>query len=464
MLKLLMPLVLLAIVIGLVVVADRPRPRADFVFHNGQDVATLDLQKMSWSMDLRAARIVFEGLARNDAFSPGFEPIPAAAEAWEISPDGKTYTFRIREEARWSNGEPVRAHDFVYSWRRALLPDTAADYFKLFTIIEGAKPFYDWRTRALEAFAAGESDYATGDELWAATEARFNETVGLRAIDDKTLEVRLIRPVPYFLDLMAFAVFYPVYPPLVEQYDVLDPAGSGRIVSKPGWTKPPHIVSNGPFMLTEWRFKRDMTFEQNPHWWDRDSLDVRTMQAITINDPNAQVLAYQTGAVDYLADVTAAFRREMFAQKQTFLDEHAEQVAELRAQGLDQFEIDRRLPDDPRKHTHVVSAFGTYWYNFNCLPNLLDGRPNPFADARVRRAFAMTIDKQTIAEKVRGMGEPVARSLVPPGSIPGYTPPAGLKCISDGKTDAEREAIAAEARALLAEAGWPNPSEFPVVD
>ncbi len=468
MVKVLAPVLLLAAAVVASILSDRPLPRADFVYNNGNDVSTLDLQRMSWSMDLRVARILSEGLVRNDVFTHGFDIAPGIAERWEVSDDGRVYTFHLRDNARWSNGEPIVAGDFVFSWRRALLPDTAADYFALFQMIEGATEFYDWRTAALTDFAG--QDFANGEakaqgarQLWAETERRFDELVQLHALDSRTLEVKLVRPTPYFLDLCAFAVFYPVYPALVSQYDRLDET-TGRIVPEAGWTKPPHLVTSGAFMLTAWRFKREMRLEQNPFWWDRDSLDVDSISVLSIEDPNAQVLAFQTGAVEFCADITAAYRREMYAKKQAFYSEHWDEYQTLLAEGLDQFEIDRRLPEDPRKHAHIVPAFGTYWFNFNCKPELPDGRPNPFADARVRRAFSMAIDKRTITEEVRGLGEPVARTIVPPGSIGGYTSPKGLDCISDGKTPAEQQAIAQRARALLAEAGWPDPAKFPTVE
>lgn len=468
MLRVLLPILLLAAGLIFAIVSERPLPKADLVINNGNDVSTLDLQRMSWSMDLRVARVLFEGLVANDAHTWGFDIRPAVAERWDVSEDGLTYTFHLRKDAKWSNGSPLTAHDFVFSWRRALLPDLAADYVALFQLVEGATEFYEWRTQAVADFAQREfpsqADRAqAARDLWALTELRFSEMVRLDTPDDHTLIVKLVRPTPYFLDLCAFATFYPVYPPLVRQYDRLDET-TGSLIPQAGWTKPPNLVSNGPFKLTRWRFKRDMRLEANEHWWDYESLGVKSISLTSIADPNAQVLAFQTGAVDFLADVTAGYRREMFAQKQEFYNEHRELYEQLVREGHDQFEIDRRMPDDTRKHAHFVPAFGTYWYNFNCLPRLPDGRDNPFADARVRRAFAMAIDKRALAEKVRGFGEPVASTLIPPNSIGGYEPPRGLECISDGKTDAERAAIAQRARDLLAEAGYPDPSQFITVE
>lgn len=453
---------LLVALVAAVLVADRPLPRADFVFVNQGGVTTIDPQRMSWQPDLRMGRLLHEGLVRHDVLDHDFGIIPAAAESWLVSPDGLTYTFTIRPDATWSNGEPVLADDFVYSWRRALLPDLASDYSTMFLMIEGAQAFYDWRTRELDALSRGESEHADGLELWAATERRFTETVSLESVEERTLRFRLEQPVPYFLDLCAFGVFAPVYPPLVSAYERPDPQ-TGRIKRRTGWTKPGELVVNGPFVPVRWRFKREMRLEQNPHYWNRDALNIRTIALPSIDDPNAAVLAFKTGAADYLTDVSAGYRGDIVREKLAFRAEHADAVAAMEAEGLDPFEIDRRLPDDPRKYLHMIPAFGTYFWNFNCQPTLPDGRPNPFADARVRRAFALVTDKRAVAEEVRRLGEPIARTLIPPGSLPGYTPPEGLPCISDARTPEEADALIARARALLAEAGYPNPAtDFPI--
>lgn len=459
MLRLLLPVFLLLALVAGSVLSDRPLPRADFVFINRGDVNTLDPQRMSWMQDLRVARLVFEGLVQNDVLSNDFGIVPAVAESWEISEDGLTYTFRLRENARWTNGQPVTAEDFHTSWRRAMLPDLASDYVGMFMLIRGAQSFYDWRERALTEFGEREFDSPraradAADELWEQTKARFEEMVALSTPDPRTLVIELQRPIPYFLDLCAFAVFYPVYGPLVEQFERPDPV-TARLMRRPGWTKPGVLISNGPFELTRWRFKRDMRLEANPYWWNRESLAIESIDIPSVNDPNATVLAFQTGSADWLSDVTAPYRGDLLADKMAFYREHAELVAQLQAQGLDPYEIDRRLPEDPRKHIKATPAFGVYFYNFNCKPLLPDGRPNPFHDARVRRAFAMCVDKRAIVDEVRRLGEAVADTLIPPGSIGGYTGPDGLKNIGDARNEEERRSIAAEARALLAEADFP---------
>lgn len=492
MLKLLVPFVLLIALVGATVLFDRPMPRADFRFINRGDVTTLDLAQMSWMQDLRVARLLWEGLTKNDVFTLNYDIAPGVAERWEPSPDGKTYTFHLRENAKWSNGSPVTAEDFVFSWRRCLLPDIAADYVKLFTLIKGGQAFYDWRTAQIAAFTSATSgpfDKRSGvtqadwdalranlgeagwlvdrarekdanviptrrelaQMLWQGTIEHFERTVAVRAEGPRTLVVELERPTPYFLDLTSFAVFYPVYPPIVKAHESVDEE-TGRLKTNPDWTKPPTLVTNGPFVLTAWRFKRDMRLERNEFYWKKSEIMIRSISIPSVDDPNSQVLAFQTGAVDWVSDVTPQYVGDILDEKQAFYREHQAEVDRLRAEGWDSVEIDRRLPPDPRNRISTFPAFGTYWYNFNCLPRLADGRENPFHDARVRRAFAMAIDKREIVENVRRRGEPVATTIIPPGSIGGYDSPRGVPFDP------------AAARALLAEAGYPDPSTFITVE
>ena len=163
------------------------------------------------------ARLVYEGLIGNDIFTHDYQPRPGVAERWDISDDGLRYRFHLRPDAKWSNGEPVTAHDFVYSWRRALLPDTVSDYAAQFQLIKGGAAFYNWRQAeidAIEAMPAGPERQAAASTLWKRTEQAFIEMVGLRALpsddgrDGAILEVELERPTPYFLDLSAFAIFF----------------------------------------------------------------------------------------------------------------------------------------------------------------------------------------------------------------------------------------------------------------
>ncbi|MCC6971679.1 MAG: peptide ABC transporter substrate-binding protein [Phycisphaerales bacterium] len=456
--KLVLPLITLIAAIALSAAADRPLPRADFTFINRGDITTLDVHQMSWMMDLRMARLLCEGLVRPNIFTREYTLEPAAAESLpEISYDGRTYTFHLRRDAKWSNGEPVTARDYLFSWRRAMLPENSTDYTTLFWLMEGGREFFDLRAADLAAHARRVKDLSASERreaaraLWEKSCADFDRLVNLRAPDENTLVFTLSRRVPYFLDLMSMPVFYPVYPPLVSAHDTIDP-DSGRVKTDPSWTKAGTFITNGPFRLMVWRFKRDMRLEANPYYWNLAALNVRSIAIPSVEDPNAAVMAFRTGAVDWVSDVNAGYRGELIAQKEAHFAEHRAEYEALVAQGLDPIEVDRRLPPDPRATMHAYPAFGTYFYNFNCRPALPDGRANPFADAKVRRAFSMSIDKEVLARDVRRSGEVATDVLIPPGSINGYRSPRGLAFDP------------ARARALLAEAGYPDPTKFPVVE
>jgi oligopeptide transport system substrate-binding protein len=446
--RLLVPFLVLLAALGALVLSDRPQPRADFTFINRGDVTTLDLQRLSWMQDMRVARCIYEGLVRNDVFSPEFRIIPAGAQRWEISDDGTVYTFHLRPEARWTNGSPVRAADYVFSWRRAVIPDTACDYTTQFFCIKGAKDFFDWRTAQLASFDPAKT---SGAALWDETARRFRDTVGVEALDDLTLRVTLVRRTPHFLDLCSLVPFYPVCPEVVARYELPSP-DTGRIRLEQEWTKPPVIVSNGPFVLTSWRFKRELRLDASPTYWDRASLNISSISIPSVEDPNAQVITYGAGGVDWVSEITPPYKSDMLAEKQAFYREHQKEYDALVAQGLDPMEIDRRLREDRRAWVHAYPCFGTYFFNFNCRPKLGDGRDNPFANPLVRRAFAMAVDRERIARDVRRIGERVARTVVPPGSIGGYTGPAGLPY--DPR----------KARELLAQAGYPDGKGFITVE
>lgn len=452
--KLLLPLLLLAGMVGLTVLSDRPRPRADLTFINRGDVNTLDLHRMSWMQDIRVASALFEGLVVVDVFSHELAIKPGIAERWDVSPDGLTYTFFLRPNAKWSNGQPLTARDIVRSYFRATLPETAGDYITLYELINGVKAFGQWRRDQLAEFArTAPADpparKAAADKLLADARDQFERSVGLQAVDDRTLRVTLERQTPYFLQVMAYEIMAPLYMPLVEQYQEVDPA-TGRLVLESGWTKPGVLVSNGPYLLAEFRFKRDMRLEANPHYWNAAQVKLRSIAIPSVSDPNAAVLAFKGGGIDWLSDVVADYRRDLWREKKQFYAEHRAEYERLLAQGLDPVAIDRRLPKDPRKTIHAFPAFGTYFFNFNCSPRFNDGTPNPFADPRVRRAFAMAVDKQAISD-IRGLDEPVINSLIPPGTLFGYTPPKGLSYDP------------AAARALLADAGFPGGRGLPVI-
>lgn len=443
-------LLLVGLLIGAVML-DRPQPPADLTFINRGEVHSLDPQRMSWLQDFRIADALYEGLVNYD--NDTFEIVPGVAETWSVSPDGLTYTFHLRDNAKWSNGDPVTAQDFAYSWRRALFPDTVAGYADLFFKIKGGRAFFDWRVKQLQDFAgraAGVDDAARlklAQQMLEEALQRYEQTVGVDAVDPHTLVVTLDVPTPYMLDLLAFGPFKPVHRPTVEPYLHLD-AASGAFRQHYGWTKPPLLVSNGPYVLTVWRYMRDLRMERNPYYWNSAAVQSDSVVCIAVEDANTAVLAYETGTIDWLSDVGVDYRADMLAQKQRYMDRNAARYQELRDQGKSYNEameiLAHESPPQPgeRNDIHAFAAYGTYFYNFNCQPTLNGGEFNPFKDARIRRAFARAVDKQAIVERVTRMNQPVANVLIPPGSIAGFE---GAKGIGYDP---------AKARSELAEAGW----------
>jgi oligopeptide transport system substrate-binding protein len=450
--RLLAPLLVLILFAASALIADRPLPRADLVILNRGEVSTLDATQMSWLQDFRVAVMLFDGLTRYDLGSPALTPVPALATSWQVSPDAATYTFHLRD-AVWSNGDPISSHDFVYSWRRSLLPENAADYARLFQLIKGGREFYAWRTRVLAEFAAStppDRD-AAARALWDRTLNEFDRLVGLRAPDDRTLVVELERPTPYFLDVVSFVAFAPQHPASIRAHERLDPR-TGAMITSPGWTQPGSLVTSGAFTLEAWRFKRDMRLARNPRYWDEESISIRSIAIPVIADANAQVLAFRSGAVDWTSDITPGYRGELVRRKAEFDAEHAPEIARLRAAGLTPSQIDEALPADSRNLVHAFPSFGTYFYNFNCRPSLASGLPNPFADARVRRAFAMCVDKAALTGSVRRIGEPAAAAFIPPGSIGHYPSPVGLPFDPPA------------ARALLDQSGYSGGRGLPTIE
>lgn len=405
--------VLIATVIA-VSMADPPRPRADLTYLEIADFNTLDPQRMSYLQDFRLAHGIYEGLVRLD--NETMLPEPAGASSWTISDDRRTYTFHLDPDATWSNGDPVTAHEYAYAWQRAIMPDTAADYANLFFTIEGAEAFFEWRSSQLEAYATRPINERTTEvarTLRAEADAMFEEMVSIEVVDDLTMRVALERATPYFLDLVGFPTFFAVHEPTLEAHVSVD-ARTGALRQDHRWTKPGRIVTNGPYVPVMWAFKREMRLRKNPHYHMPGIVKSHTITIIPIEEENTGVVAYKTGVADWHADVNVDYLPEMLAQK---------------ARGA-------------RDDVHALRAFGTYFWNFNCTSRLADGRPNPFADARVRRAFALSVDKDALIEKVKRTGETRADVLIPPGSIPDYDSPEGL--VMD----------VARAQQLMREAGW----------
>jgi oligopeptide transport system substrate-binding protein len=235
--------------------------RADLVILNGAEPESIDPAVITGQLDGRICYALFEGLLHFDRFG---KPQPGIAESWDLSGDGKIYTFHLRSNARWSNGDPVTAKDFLLSWKRILLPETASEYAYLLYHVKNAQPFNEGTLK----------DFGS---------------VGLTAIDDRTFRVELEAPVPYFLDLCSFATLLPVHFATVEKYG-------------DDWIKPGKLVNNGPFLLKEWRLNYRIRLQKNPLYWDASHVALKTIDALPIDNSITAYNFYASKVADLILD------------------------------------------------------------------------------------------------------------------------------------------------------------------
>ena len=405
---LLIPTFLAALVVGAVVWSGSDAgsaDRADFTFINRGDHKSMDPNQMSWMQDIRTAYALWEGLYTLDPVT--MKPVLGCADRVEVDPQTHTiWTFHIRSDARWSNGDPVTARDFIFSWRRFL--ETPWDYTYLHFYIRGARQY-----------AKQVEDNAQAAQRGATTRPLDFSGVGEEALDDHTLRVTLTNPVPFFPALCAFPPFFPMNEKSMESFAKRDEA-TGIIHYDEKFTRPPNLVTNGPYRMAEWSFKRRMRLVASDFYWDRAHVKSKVIDEKFAEDPLAAYRAYERGEVDWLSDVYTT----------------PDIAADILSHG-------------GRSDLHVFTGFGTYFYSFNCLPKLPDGRSNPLVDIRVRQALCMALDKEPIVRETGRLGQPIARDYIPPGVFDDYASPAGLPFDVAG------------AKKLLAQAGYPDGRGFP---
>lgn len=344
---------------------------------NGSEPSDIDPHITTGVPENHIQLALFEGLVSKN--STTLDIVPGVAESWQVSDDGLRYTFRLRKNARWSNGDALVAEDFVWSWYRALLPSLGNQYAYAFFGIKNA-----------ERFNKGEI-------------TDFN-LVGVKARDNYTLDVELVRPVPYFLELLDHHAMDPVHRATIEKFGAPGDRGTA-------WTKPENFVGNGPFVMKEWVPNKVVVVEKNAFYWDEQSVKLQEIHFYPIDKAATEERMFRAG----------------------------------------QLHIIRQLPTDKIAHyqsNHPMvyrfyPNFTTYFYRFNT------SRP-PLDDIRVRQALAYAIDRQQIVERVTRGGQPVARSFIPPMQT-GYRSSASMP------EDIER------ARELLAEAGYPDGKNFPTL-
>lgn len=316
------------------------------------------------------AQQLFEGLVNQDEKG---NVIPGVATEWTPSADGLTWTLKLRPEAKWSNGDPVTANDFVYGWRRAIDPATASPYswyFELMGVKNGA------------AINAGDMP---PDQL------------GIRAVDDHTLEVTLEAPIPYFPQMLVNSVTFAVPQKVVEQFG-------------DQWTQPGNLVGNGAYVLTERVPQERLSMKRNENYWDNANTKIEQVNFLVINDENQALTRWEAGEID-MTDVP-----------------------------IGQFP---RLSEEYPDETHAIPNLCTYYY----YVNVRDSAPEALKDPRVREALNLAIDRDVIANNILAAGQKPAYTFT-------HWATAGWEVPNVPIADMTQEDRNARAKELLQEAGY----------
>ncbi len=324
------------------------------IINNMAEPSGLDPQTVTGLSESHIIGALFEGLVNYDP--KDLHPIPGVAESWSMSKDGKTWTFHLRTTARWSNGDPVTATDFLFSYERILAPSFGAEYASMLHGIRGAKEFNSGK---LQDF----------------------QQVGVKQADAHTLVIELESPVPYFLQLLCHQSWMPVHPPTILKHGKMDSLNTL-------WTRPGAMVSNGAFTLEKWEVARRVVVRKNPRYWNAQEVSLNAVEFRAISDLFAEERAFRGGEL-HITGAVPPYK-----------------VAKLRAEKAPQLRL------DPFFSTAFV------WVNCNVKgdkPSDVAAR-KALSDPRVRRALGMAIDRNLIAEKVLRAGESPALSFTPPGT------------------------------------------------
>ena len=306
------------------------------IMHGGSEPSSLDPALATDLVGLKLIMHLFEGLVIYDPVDA--RPRPGVAERWDVSPDGRVYTFHLRA-ATWSNGDPVTAGDFAYAWRRALDPKTASSYaYRLYEL-------------------AGAREIASGTAP--------PDSLGVRAIDDRTLEVRLVHRAPYFLELLCLHIYMPVHRPTVEKH--------GK-----DWTRVENMVANGPYRMIEERLKVRKVFEKSPTYRDAANVKLGKFSVLMGDDLETAFRMYEGGQCHWLYSVPLPLVPAVLGR--------------------------------PDSHKNKIN--GTLFYVFNV-------KKKPLDDVRVRRALSLVLDRERIVTYILSGGGTAATRLTPP-LYPGY--------------------------------------------
>jgi len=345
---------------------------------NGSEPQELDPDIVTGVSEYHILMSLFEGLVSEDPHD--LHPVPGVAERWDVSPDGTVYTFHLRNNAKWSNGDPVVARDFWESYKRMLAPTLASEYSYMHYVVKNAQAYNEGKI----------TDF---------------DQVGYKVLDDHTFQVTLENSTPYFLSLLLHHSWFPVHLPTIRKYG--DPYLRG---SK--WTRVGRFVGNGAFVLAKWRVNDVIVVKKSPTYWDRDRVRLNEIYFLPIESDETEEHAFRAGQV------------------------HVTETLPLSK--IDFYK--KNYPD----LLHIEPYLGTYFYRINVT------KP-PLNDKRIRRALALTIDRESLVADVLRGGQLPAFCLTPPGT-------AGYTCRTQLHEDI------AEAKRLLAEAGYPGGKGLPPIE
>lgn len=343
--------------------------------------STLDPNLAEDSYSITPVEQLFLGLTNLNNETEAVEP--ELAESWSVSEDGLVWTFNLRQDAVWSDGNPITANDFVYSAQRAVMPETASPYAYVLYSIKNA---------------------AAINQTAIPTDTYDIASLGVRAVDDFTVEYTLEAPASYFESISSLWTLRPVPSWAIEEHGA-------------AWTEPENIVVSGPYLLSEWRPAELLAFEKNPTYYNADQVQIDRVELHVITDQNTELALYESGDLDVIGDSATSLPIEVLMR----VREDATLSAELN--------------EGPRASTTYVGFTMT--------------KP-PFDNVLVRKAFSAAIDRETIVADVVGSGIP-ATQFAPKGVFGAPDPEVGIV------TDVE------QAQAWLAEAGYPGGEGFPTV-
>ena len=301
------------------------------------------------------------------------------AESWSISDDGKEYIFNINKNAKWSNGEPVTADDFVWSWKRILTASLGSQYPDMLYYLEGA---YEYHNGLIDDF----------------------DQVGVKSIDQHTLQVNLKNPTPFFLGLLSHYSTWPVHKETVLKFGDIDDRNGE-------WTRPGNFVCNGPFQLKTWELNNKIVVEKNPHYYDASMVRLNEIHYYPVSNVMTEDRMFRAGQL-HLTSTLPSQKCPIYIEENP------------------------NLRIDP--------YMGTYFYRINTENEVLK-------DIKVRKALAYSIDRQLLVDKVTKCGQIPAYSFTPPGTN-GYQP----------TTEIPFDPVLA--KSLLEEAGFSNENPFPKLE